>query len=243
MNNSQTSKILLLEDDPNLGFVLTEFLEHKGYQVIHREDGEEGLKAFHKEPFDICIVDVMMPKMDGFTFTRQVRKTDQKTPIIFLTAKSMKEDKIEGFRLGGDDYITKPFSMEELEARVEAVLKRTGKTKGNESAKNTFTIGKFTFDYPTQTLTFNGNTKKLTTKEAELLKLLCLNANQILEREIALKLVWGNDNYFTGRSMDVYITKLRKYLKDDPTLEIMNIHGIGYKLRVPQDSAIPTSSA
>ncbi len=232
MKNAEKSKVLLLEDDPNLGFVLKEFLEHKDYEVVHKEDGEQGLKAFNSSSFDICVVDIMMPKMDGFTFTKHVRKTDQKTPIIFLTAKSMKEDKIEGFKLGGDDYITKPFSMEELEARVEAVLKRTGKGKKDGPAKNTFTIGKFTFDYPTQKLSTNGDSHKLTTKEADLLKLLCLNANQVLEREIALKLVWGNDNYFTGRSMDVYITKLRKYLKDDPKLEIVNIHGTGYKLRV-----------
>ncbi|MDZ4844146.1 MAG: response regulator transcription factor [Chitinophagales bacterium] len=233
MKTEDRASVLLLEDDPNLGFVLREFLEHKDFVVTLKEDGEQGLKAFNNKPFDICVVDIMMPKMDGFTFTKHVRKTDQATPIIFLTAKSMKEDKIEGFKVGGDDYLTKPFSMEELEARIEAVLKRTGKGKKEEPAKNTFTIGKYTFDYPTQKLTLKGSeAQKLTTKEADLLRLLCLNANQVLEREIALKLVWGNDSYFTGRSMDVYITKLRKFLKDDTNIEIVNVHGTGYKLRV-----------
>ena len=233
MKTEDRASVLLLEDDPNLGFVLREFLEHKDFVVTLKEDGEQGLKAFNNKPFDICVVDIMMPKMDGFTFTKHVRKTDQATPIIFLTAKSMKEDKIEGFKVGGDDYLTKPFSMEELEARIEAVLKRTGKGKKEEPAKNNFKIGKYKFDYPTQKLTLNGGeAQKLTTKESDLLRLLCLNANQVLEREIALKLVWGNDSYFTGRSMDVYITKLRKFLKDDSTIEVVNVHGTGYKLRI-----------
>lgn len=223
-------KVLLLEDDPNLGFVLQEFLQHKGYNVTLREDGELGLKTYHEDTFDICVVDIMMPKMDGFTFTKQVRKTDTETPIIFLTAKSMKEDKIEGFKLGGDDYITKPFSMEELELRVEAVLRRSKGSTNQPEEKKQFTLGKYEFDYPAQKLTFGGESTSLTTKEAELLKLLALNKNRVLEREIALKLIWGNDNYFTGRSMDVFITKLRKYLKDDPTVEIVNVHGTGYKL-------------
>lgn len=228
---SEKTKVLLLEDDPNLGFVLQEFLEHEDYDVTLCEDGEIGLRTFNKDVFDICIVDVMMPKMDGFTFTKQVRKQDKDTPIIFLTAKSMKEDKLEGFKLGGDDYITKPFSMEELEVRIGAVLRRT-KGIGQEEEKNLFEIGNFKFDYPAQLLDIEGEQQKLTTKEAELLKLLCLNVNKVLEREIALKLIWGNDNYFTGRSMDVFITKLRKYLKQDETVEIVNVHGTGYKLMV-----------
>jgi DNA-binding response OmpR family regulator len=226
------TKVLLLEDDPNLGFVLQEFLEHKGYSVQLNEDGEKGLKTYHSEPFDICIVDIMMPKMDGFTFVKQVRKVDTNIPIIFLTAKSLKEDKIEGFKVGADDYITKPFSMEELEMRVEAVLRRSKGPKSTTEEKNQFTLGKYTFDYPNQKLANGGEVQNLTTKEAELLKLLSLNKNRVLEREIALKLIWGNDNYFTGRSMDVFITKLRKYLKDDPNIEIANVHGTGYKLRV-----------
>jgi DNA-binding response OmpR family regulator len=224
------SKILLLEDDPNLGFVLQEFLQHKGYHVTLREDGELGLKTYNEASFDICIVDIMMPKMDGLTFTKQVRKTDTNTPIIFLTAKSMKEDKIEAFKLGGDDYITKPFSMEELELRVEAVLRRSKGTSGQPEEKKVFQLGTYEFDYPSQRLAHNGESTNLTTKEAELLKLLALNKNRVLEREIALKLIWGNDNYFTGRSMDVFITKLRKYLKEDPSVEIVNVHGTGYKL-------------
>lgn len=224
------SKVLLLEDDPNLGFVLQEFLEHKGYNVLLCEDGEVGLKAYHEDNYDICIVDIMMPKMDGFTFAKQVRKSDTETPIIFLTAKSMKEDKIEGFKLGGDDYITKPFSMEELEVRVEAVLRRSKGGNGQPEEKKVFQLGEYEFDYPTQKLSRKGESTNLTTKEAELMKLLALNKNRVLEREIALKLIWGNDNYFTGRSMDVFITKLRKYLKEDPTVEIVNVHGTGYKL-------------
>ncbi len=232
MTTNERAKVLLLEDDPNLGFVLKDFLEHKDYNVVLRDDGEKGLKAYNQEPFDICVVDIMMPKMDGFSFTKHVRKTDHATPIIFLTAKSMKEDKIEGFKLGGDDYLTKPFSMEELEARIEAVLKRTGKGKKEEPVNHKFSIGKYYFDYSTQLLTIDKNSQKLTTKEADLLRLLCLNVNKLLEREIALNLVWGNDNYFTGRSMDVYITKLRKYLKEDTGIEIMNVHGTGYKLMI-----------
>lgn len=226
---SNSSKILLLEDDPNLGFVLQEFLEHKNYSVKHCTDGELGLKAFNKEAFDMCIVDVMMPKMDGFTFTKHIRKADTKIPIIFLTAKSMKEDKLEGFKVGGDDYITKPFSMEELEVRIEAVLRRTKGLKTEEVVSN-FKIGKYEFDYLSQELTLGKEKQSLTTKEAELLKLFALNINQLVEREIALKLIWGNDSYFTGRSMDVFITKLRKYLKDDPSIDISNVHGHGYKL-------------
>lgn len=225
-------KILLLEDDPNLGFVLREFLLHKNYQVVLKENGEEGLKTFQSESFDICVVDIMMPKMDGFTFTRHVRKADKETPIIFLTAKSMKEDKLEGFKLGGDDYLTKPFSMEELEVRIEAVLRRVGKSQNHENQPVRFTLGKYKFDYGTQQLKLNGHVQSLTTKEAELMKLLCINKNKVVEREIALKLIWGNDSYFTGRSMDVYITKLRKYLKEDPNIEIVNVHGTGFKLMI-----------
>lgn len=228
------NKVLLLEDDPNLGYVLQEFLQHKGYDVNLRENGEEGLKAFHDSHFDICIVDIMMPKMDGFTFVKHVRKTDKETPIIFLTAKSMKEDKIEGFRLGADDYMTKPFSMEELELRVEAVLRRSYGTQKGEKETKSFMVGSYTFDYPTQKLCLEDDERHLTTKEAELLKLLAINKNKVLEREVALKLIWGNDNYFTGRSMDVFITKLRKYLKSDPNIEIVNVHGTGYKLMVQE---------
>lgn len=235
---SQPTKVLLLEDDPNLGFVLQEFLQHRHYEVTLCADGESGLKAFNNQQYDICIVDIMMPKMDGFTFTRQVRKSDKETPIIFLTAKSLKEDKLEGFKIGGDDYITKPFSMEELEMRIEAVLRRTKKTNDRAGSKNLFQIGKYQFDYLSQILKYEDQVQELTTKEAELLKLFCLNLNQLVEREIALKLIWGNDSYFTGRSMDVFITKLRKYLKEDPDIELMNVHGIGYKLVVKRPNIV-----
>jgi len=232
MNPSEQAHVLLLEDDPNLGFVLTEFLEHKNYRVDLRPDGQSGLDAFQENAYDICIVDIMMPKMDGFTFTENIRQKGAGVPVIFLTAKSMKEDKIKGFKIGGDDYITKPFSMEELEVRVEAVLRRTSASGKDKKDKYLFLIGAYSFDYPSQLLEHQGQKVRLTTKEAELLKQLCLHMNDILEREMALKLIWGNDNYFTGRSMDVFITKLRKYLKADDRVEIVNVHGTGYKLMV-----------
>ncbi len=228
------AKLLLLEDDPNLGFVLKEYLEHNGYNVTLQEDGELGLRAFNGGQFDICIVDIMMPKMDGFSFTKQVRKIDKKIPIIFLTAKSMKEDKIEGFKIGGDDYITKPFSMEELELRVEAVLRRSMGDSTSPQTQTEFEIGDYTFKYSDRSLVLNGESNRLTTKEADLLRLLCLNKNEVLEREIALKLVWDNDSYFTGRSMDVFISKLRKHLKQDDKVEIMSVHGRGLKLLVKE---------
>jgi DNA-binding response OmpR family regulator len=230
--------ILVLEDDPNLGFILQENLELRGYAATLCTDGEQGLKIFRSGAYDLCLVDVMMPKKDGFTFAREVRERDQQTPLIFLTAKSMKEDKIEGFKIGCDDYVTKPFSMEELALRIQAVLKRgsnasagyTGKSEAHE-----FSIGKYLFDYGRQVLEYNGKRQKLTNREAELLKLLCLHQNKILEREHALKAIWGNDTYFNGRSMDVFISRLRNYLKGDSGIEILNVHGKGYKLLTGQN--------
>jgi DNA-binding response OmpR family regulator len=224
-------KILLIEDDPNLGFILNENLELQGFKVQLCSDGEEGLAAYHRDQFDMCLIDVMLPKKDGFTLAREIRKTNQDIPIIFLTAKSLKDDRIEGFKIGGDDYITKPFSMEELVLRIQAVLKRT-KPAAEHKGKNIFAIGKYTFDYEQQSLQMSGKPQKLTSRESELLKLLCLHLNDTLERELALKLVWGEDSYFNGRSMDVFISKLRKYLQEDGNVEILNVHGRGFKLVV-----------
>lgn len=225
-------KILLIEDDPNLGFILNENLELQGFTVKLCVDGEQGLSAYQQEKFDLCLVDVMLPKKDGFAFAREVRRSDDTTPIIFLTAKSLKDDRIEGFKLGGDDYITKPFSMEELVLRIHAVLKRAKPNAEAYKTKQVFTIGKLVFDYEQQLLQNGTQQQKLTSKESELLKLLCLHINDTLEREMALKLVWGEDSYFNGRSMDVFISKLRKYLQEDKNVEIVNVHGKGFKLMV-----------
>lgn len=227
----QKTKLLLAEDDENLGLLLKEYLLAKGYEAELYPDGEAAYKGFMKEHFDICVLDVMMPKKDGFTLAKDIRIVNAEIPIIFLTAKNMKDDVLEGFQLGADDYITKPFSMEELIMRLEAILRRTSQD-GQASAQQVFTLGKFTFDTRKQTLSAGENTVKLTTKESDLLKLLCQNANKVLERNYALKSIWIDDNYFNARSMDVYITKLRKHLKEEPTVEIINVHGKGYKLIV-----------
>lgn len=228
------NKILLAEDDSNLSTLLEEYLNLKSYDVVLFNNGEDALEGYRQEEFDICLLDVMMPKMDGFSLATRIRKIDPDQPIIFLTAKSMKEDKIEGFTIGADDYITKPFSMEELLARLKAVLRRTNKSS-DEPDPISFEFGQFMFDYDHQILKINGDTTKLTTKESELLRLLCKNKNKVLEREVALNAIWGNDSYFNARSMDVFITKLRKYLKEDPGVQIINIHGTGYKLTVMRD--------
>ncbi len=225
-------KILLAEDDNNLGTLLKEYLTVKGYDVQLEKDGEKAYRAFKNDRFDLCIFDIMMPKKDGITLAKDIRIDDDKTPIIFLTAKSMKEDVIEGFKSGGDDYLTKPFSMEELLLRIQAILKRS---KGIHKEKQTvFQLGDTVFDSNKQTLTKNGEEKKLTTKESELLRLLCENKGEILERNYALKAIWEDDNYFNARSMDVYITKLRKHFKDEPKIQILNVHGRGFKLLIDE---------
>lgn len=224
-------KILLAEDDVNLGKVLTTYLEAKGYSVKHANNGEMAYDMFCTNDFDICLIDVMMPLKDGFTLTKEIRKLDSHVPIIFLTAKSFQEDMIEGLNLGGDDYITKPFSMEVLLARLQALLRRT--TQENEKLDSAvYQLGNTVFDVNRQSLTFNGKETRLTTREAELLSMLIMKRNDVLEREYALKKIWGDDSYYNARSMDVYITKLRKYFKDDPIVQIINVHGIGFKLVV-----------
>ena len=228
-------RVLLAEDDPNLGMLLQDYLQLKGkFDVVLCRDGEEAFRAFTKDHFDICILDVMMPKKDGFTLGKEIRRINPNIPIIFATAKAMIEDKSEAYNLGGDDYITKPFRIEELLLRVNALLKRVLEHGESNSADlpSKFEIGNYKFDYTAQ-LIYHGDTQqKVSTKEAELLRLLCLKKNQVLTREEALLSIWHDDNYFNGRSMDVFLSKLRKYLKEDPKVEIINVHGKGYKLLV-----------
>ena len=224
-------KILLCEDDENLGMLLREYLQAKGYQAVLCQDGEVGYREFAKGKFDIAVLDVMMPKKDGFTLAQEIRQANTEIPIIFLTARALKDDILEGFKIGADDYITKPFSMEELVLRIEAILRRVHGKKAKDAT--VFRIGRFVFDAQKQLLTIGEKQTKLTTEENELLALLCAHSNEILQRDFALKTIWIDDNYFNARSMDVYITKLRKHLKDDDQIEIINIHGKGYKLIVP----------
>jgi len=230
--STDKTKILLAEDDANLGTLLQEYLEAKGYEVKLARNGKEGYDLFCKAEYDLCLLDVMMPLKDGFTLAKEIRLTNKQVPIIFLTAKSMKEDAIEGFTAGADDYITKPFSMEELLLRIQAVLRRSMKAQAVDNEQVEFIIGRYTFNTDKQTLSWDGNEQKLTTKEVQLLRLLVLNKNQVVDRAFTLKTIWHDDNYFNSRSMDVYITKLRKYLKQDPKVEIVNVHGKGFKLLV-----------
>lgn len=228
MNKQKT--ILLAEDDDNLGQLLQTFLKAKGFLVDLARNGKLAYEQFNTKDYDFCIFDVMMPEMDGFTLAKEVRLIDPKIPILFLTAKSMKEDKLEGFETGADDYMTKPFAMEELLARINAILRRTSSDENEEDSLQT--IGTITFDPVTRILHLKEEERKLTTKEGQLLNLLCKNRNDILDRQAALRAIWGDDNYFNGRSMDVYIAKLRKLLKEDPRIEILNVHGKGFKLIV-----------
>src|SRR5690606_22372150 len=228
-------KILLAEDDPNLGDILKDYLELKGkFDVTLCKDGDEALRQFNKEAFDLCILDVMMPRKDGFTLGKEIRKANADIPIIFATAKGMMEDKTEAFGLGGDEYITNPFRVEELLLRIQALLKRASREKSiaEDEIPDRFEIGDYQFDYVAQQIDYKGQQQKLSTKEAELLRLLCLKKNDVLTREEALLKIWHDDNYFNGRSMDVFLSKLRKYLRDDPKVEIVNVHGKGYKLLV-----------
>lgn len=226
-----TAKILLVEDDQNFGDVLRSYLEMNDYDVNLAIDGELGWQEFNKGSYDLCILDVMMPKKDGFTLAKEIREKDKDTPIIFLTAKTLKEDVLEGFKIGADDYISKPFNSEELLYRVQAILKRSVKQEEPEEDIKEFNIGKYHFNYPLRILSFeDGSKDKLSPKEAHLLRLFCLYKNDVLPRSIALTKIWGEDNYFTARSMDVFVTKLRKYLNKDENLEIVNIHGNGFRL-------------
>ena len=225
------TKILLVEDDKNLGTILKDYLQVKGFDVTLAQDGDEGFSLFTSSKYDLCIFDVMMPKLDGFSLAEKVRKLDEEIPVIFLTAKSMPEDRITGLKIGADDYLTKPFQTEELLLRIGNILKRIrGKSKEREPLQTLFNLGKYKFDYNRRALIFKSEEKKLTAKEADLLRLLCLYKNQTLERSKALVNIWNDDSYFNSRSMDVYISKLRGYLKNDPKIEIVNLHGTGFKL-------------
>ncbi|MFZ2898632.1 MAG: response regulator transcription factor [Saprospiraceae bacterium] len=238
------NKILLVEDDQNFGDVLRSYLEMHDYDVTLATDGVMGFEAYKKEDFDLCIFDVMMPKKDGFTLAREIRERDAEMPIIFLTAKTLKDDVLQGFKIGADDYITKPFNSEELLYRIQAILKRSKGAKGMDADEDVreFFIGKFHFNYPLRILTYNpgepDETKeKLSPKEAQLLKMFALSKNDVLPRSEALTKIWGEDNYFTARSMDVFVTKLRKYLKKDDNIEIVNIHGNGFQLLIRETAA------
>ncbi|MEM1326847.1 MAG: response regulator transcription factor [Bacteroidota bacterium] len=237
------NKILLVEDDQNFGDVLRSYLEMHDYDVTLAVDGMQGLDKFNKGKFDLCIFDVMMPKKDGFTLAEEVREKDKETPIIFLTARTMKDDVIKGFKLGADDYISKPFNSAELLMRIQAILKRSqAKADPREEIKE-FNIGRFHFNFPLRILTFAGGTSeenkdKLSPKEAQLLRMFAINKNDILPRSEALTKIWGEDNYFTARSMDVFVTKLRKYLKPDENIEIVNIHGNGFQLLVKEEESV-----
>mgnify|MGYP000536085268 CR=1 FL=1 len=232
---SENINILLVEDEPDLVLIIRNTLTSQGFNVRTATDGEEGLRMFYAEKPDVLVADVMMPKMDGFTLARELRMINAEVPIMFLTAKNLKADILEGFKLGADDYLTKPFSMDELVYRMEAILRRV-KARNKQMAVR-YQLGRFVFDTQRQVLTIGEKSTKLTTKESELLSLLCAHVNEILERNFALKTIWIDDNYFNARSMDVYITKLRKHLKDDPSIEIINIHGKGYKLIAPEAEA------
>jgi two-component system, OmpR family, response regulator len=226
-------QILLCEDDTNLGMVLKNYLELNDYEVTLERDGKLGLAAFQRQKFDLCLLDVMMPNMDGFTLAEEIRDVNPDVPLFFLSAKTMKDDIIQGYKLGADDYITKPFDSEVLLHKIKAILKRNEELH-REEVNAEYDLGKYHFNPRLRELTIEGRTQTLSPKENELLKMLAEYKNDLLSREIALKKIWGSDTYFNGRSMDVYIAKLRKYLKEDPALEIVNIHGNGFRLVVTE---------
>jgi hypothetical protein len=224
------TKILLVEDDDSLGFVVKDNLEKEGYEIDLQVTGKAGQKAFQQHPYDIFIMDVMLPEMDGFTLAEYIRSTGSEVPIIFLTAKSLKEDRIKGLKLGADDYLTKPFSIEELILRIEAILKRTGKK--TIQAIPIHSLGKYTFDTKNLKLIFEEKSLELTRREADLLEFLVKHKNETLSRDKILIAIWGDDDYFKGRSLDVFITRLRKYLAQDPSIKLSNVHGVGFRLEV-----------
>ena len=228
--NATKATILLVEDDANLGFVVQDALKRKGYAVHLCRDGKEGLKYFNEHSYDLCVLDVMLPQKDGFSLAQDIRLTNAQVPIIFLTAKSQTDDRIAGFKAGGDDYLTKPFSHEELLLRIEAILRRT--QDGDTPARDVFEIGSFTFDHRNLSLKHPDGDRKLTRKEADVLRLLCMHRDQVLPRELVLNMIWGDDTYFLGRSLDVFISRLRKYLRPEPRIHINNVHGVGFRFVV-----------
>ena len=226
-------KLLVAEDDPNLGAILKAYLTQKGYTVYLVTDGQQALETYHQGGSDACVLDIMMPIKDGFTVAKEIRRIDKQIPLLFLTARNLEADKLKGFEIGADDYLTKPFSMEELLARINAVIRRS--FDENKPENNIFTIGKFTFDYNHQILSIDGEERRLTSKESELLRLLCINFNQLVDRTSTLQKRWKDDSYFAARSMDVYITRIRRYLRPDPSVQIINVHGVGFKLTQKAD--------
>ncbi len=224
--------VFMVEDDHNFGAVLKSYLEIHDFVVHWVDDGRHAVKEFRSDDFDICILDVMLPNVDGFQIAKEIRFANKNIPLIFLTAKTLKEDILKGFSLGADDYITKPFDSEVLLCKIRAILKRNETDHEKQEEKDEFQIGKYNFNYPHRILSYEDDEQKLSPREAELLRMLCLKINDVLPREMALKKIWGEDSYFTTRSMDVFITKLRKYLKNDSAIEISNIHGSGFKLTV-----------
>ena len=228
---SDKKKVFMVEDDQNFGTVMKSYLEINGFDVTWVKDGNNALKTFVSGHFDICILDVMLPNVDGFTIGREIKTKEEEIPLIFLTAKTLKEDILQGFGIGADDYVTKPFDSEILIAKINAILNRSS-NKEEENTPSLFQLGRIEFNFELRTLTSPDNVHQLSPKEAELLKMLCLDLNKVMPREKALKSIWGENSYFTTRSMDVYITKLRKYLREDPKIEIVNIHGSGYLLKL-----------
>jgi two-component system, OmpR family, response regulator VicR len=221
-------KILYVEDDPNLGFVTKDNLELEGYEIVHFQDGKEAWKSFSKEKYDLCLLDVMLPELDGFSLAEKIRKQNLQVPIIFLTAKTMQEDRIAGLKIGGDDYVTKPFSIEELSLRIKIFLKRKEVSKVAGGVGN-WKIGFYSFDYQQLKLESTTKIEQLTHREAEVLKFLCERKNQVIKRDEILTAIWGRDDYFLGRSLDVFVTRLRKMLAEDPSIKIENVHGIGFR--------------
>jgi DNA-binding response OmpR family regulator len=230
--SKERHRILLAEDDLNLGVLLVDYLESEGFEVKLCRDGEQALKVFHSASFDLCLFDVMMPRLDGFSLARQVRGKNGIIPIIFITAKSLKEDKLTGYDLGADDYITKPFDEEELLWKIKAVIRRIPEGR-NEKSTTLISIGKYMFNHAHQSLSIEGKTKRITEKESEILKYLSDHRNDVIKREVMLKELWGENDYFLGRSLDVFITKIRKYLKEDPDLSIENVFKVGFIFNVP----------
>lgn len=228
----EKSKILLVEDDFNLGIVIQDFLSLEGYSVHLCRDGKEGLQKFNKNEYDVCLLDVMLPEKDGYEIAKDIRKVNKEIPIIFLTAKSNPEDKVKGFKAGGDDYITKPFNREEFLLRIKAILRRANNDFEDDENEGLIKLNSFELDFRNLKLSHPKEDKKLTKRETAILKLLCENRNKVIERSLVLNLIWGDDNYFNGRSLDVFITKLRKYLAHDETISINNIHGVGFKLEL-----------
>jgi DNA-binding response OmpR family regulator len=226
-------KILLAEDDLNLGVLLLDYLETEGFDVKLCKDGEVALKAFHGHAFDLCLLDVMMPRLDGFSLAKEIRAKDKSIPILFITAKSLKEDKLKGYDLGADDYVTKPFDEEELLWKIKAVIRRVPEHK-TENKEEIISIGEYIFDTANQSLLIHGKIKRITEKESRILAYLCKNRNRLIKREDLLKELWGENDYFLGRSLDVFITKIRKYLSEDPILSIENVFGVGFIFNVPQ---------